>query len=204
MAIDSDGNAYVAGSVETTDQGAADYSVPTTAGAFQTSSSAAGTGAILKLNATGSALVYATYLGGNGAQDFTQVQAIAVDASGNAYIAGYLQGTTAAADFPVTPGAYQAVPSLDTAFVTKLNASGSGLVYSTFLGGEYGYAGAIKVDSQGRAYILGGSAGFPTTPGAFEPSNAPPPAWYPFSGTDQFLASLSADGSSLVLSLIHI
>ncbi len=177
MAVDSNGNGYVAGSVN-----GVEHIFPTTAGAFQTSSSSLATGIVLKLNPTGSALVYATYLGGNKTEDGTSLQGIAVDPSGNAYVIGGL-GAPTVKDFPVTAGAFQTVFSgVNAGFVTKLNAEGSGLVYSTFLGGP----DAIKVDSQGRAYILGVALDFPTTPGAFESSE----------GT--FLASLSADGSSLV------
>jgi uncharacterized protein (TIGR03437 family) len=210
MAIDSAGNAYILGNVYNSQ--AATAPIPTTPGAFQTSSNAARVAAIIKLNAAGSALVYATYLGGRAASDLAQAQGIAVDASGNAYVAGYVDGPTAQ-DFPVTAGAYQTVSGVTTAFVTKLNASGSGLVYSTFLGSN-AVGLAIKVDSQGRAYILGNGT-VSTTPGAFEPSATPPPVWTNYaeinvSETDftdfpqssnpptTFLASLSANGSSLV------
>jgi uncharacterized protein (TIGR03437 family) len=197
MAIDSSGNAYVAAAATP-----AGFDFPTTAGAYRTSSSAFAAGVIVKLNPAGSALVYATYLGGNGAEDKTLPSAIAVDSSGNAYITG-----SAPADFPVTAGAFQTV-STGGAFVTKLNAAGSGLMYSTFLGGS-GTGNAIEVDSQGRAYILGqvncggacpatNTADFPTTRGAFDPAGAPQPPWALTGSINQFLASLSADGSSLV------
>jgi len=143
---------------------------------------------VTKFSPDGSSLVYSTYLGGNGSD---YVYAIAVDSSGNAYVTGQ----TNSADFPVTAGAYQTVCDPDpsdkgppytptcyssnvSAFVTKLNSTGTGLVYSTFLGGyAYAYATAIAVDSAGRAYIAGNeqescSPGytfqscFPTTSGA--------------------------------------
>jgi uncharacterized protein (TIGR03437 family) len=200
LAVDSDGDAYVAGNTEP-----ANVNFPTTAGAFQTSSSASETGLIIKLIPAGSALAYATYLGGTGKDDSTQVQAIAVDSSENAYITGLGQE-----DFPVTSGAFQTAQSGpgEGAFVTKLNAAGSGLIYSTFLGAnDEGIA--IKLDSLGRAYILGEvscvstcpptlSNGFPTIPGAFEPAGATLPAWVNPTSSNQFLASLSADGSALV------
>jgi len=198
MAVDSDGNAYVAASATP-----AAFNFPTTAGALQKSSSAFETGLIVKLNAAGSALVYATYLGGNGAEDETLPSSIALDSSGNVYVAG-----SAPADFPVTSGAFQTACALDCAFVTKLNAAGSGLIYSTFLGGN-DTGNAIKVDSQGRAYILGqvnckgacpatNPTDFPTTPGAFDPAGATQPPWALRGSISQFLASLSADGSSLM------
>ncbi len=185
VAIDANGNAYVAGQAQP-----AQFNFPTTAGAYQTSSSEKFSGVIAKLNAAGSALVYATYLDG------ADPLAIAVDSSGNAVITGSACASDCAlgSGFPVTPGAFQVQesgsgPGDETPFVTKLNASGSGLIYSTFLGdGPEGLA--VKVDSQGRAYILGnGGANFPTTP---EPGGS--------LGGFQFLASLSADGSTLVYS----
>ena len=106
---------------------------------------------VTKLNATGTALVYSTYLGGSG-DDHGIV--IAVDASGNAYVTGH----TASSNFPTTAGAYQAVygGGRYDAFVTKLNATGTALVYSTYLGGsgeDDGYG--IAVDASGNAYVTG-------------------------------------------------
>jgi uncharacterized protein (TIGR03437 family) len=203
ITVDSNGSAYVV-----TEANPAQQNFPTTAGTFQTSSSAGTAALIAKLNASGSALVYATYLGGTESGNVTYPRAIAVDSSGSAYVTGY-----ADEHFPATSGAFQTAPGGQTTpgggpFATKLNAAGSGLVYSTFLG-IYEQGIAIKVDSQGRAYILGQlvctGAGclstysyFPTTPGAFEPANETLPAWADPSLGDQFLASLSADGSSLV------
>ena len=146
---------------------------------------------IAKLNGAGSALVYATYLDG------ADPLAIAVDSSGNAVVTGAAcaSGCAFGLGFPVTPGAFQTQGG--GPFVTKLNAAGSGLIYSTFLGdGPEGLA--VKVDSQGRAYILGNGGGdFPTTPGAFETGAGSFPPW---ADGLQFLASLSADGSTLVYS----
>ncbi len=112
---------------------------------------------VAKLDATGSALVYSTYLGGNtiyhgGSLNNTGL-GIAVDSSENAYVTGYTSST----DFP-TPNPFQAAfagGSLD-AFVTTLDATGSALVYSTYLGGSgYDYGNGIAVDSSGNAYITG-------------------------------------------------
>lgn len=183
MAIDANGSAYVVGQAEP-----AQFNFPTTAGAFQMSSSQKFSGVIAKLNAAGSALAYATYLDG------ADPLAIAVDSSDSAIVTG----CACAPDFPVTPGAFQTQASglaTQSPFVTKLNASGSGLIYSTYLGGNSTSGGfAVKVDSQGRAYILGASGGFPTTPSAFAPAGSQAP----WGSGGQFLASLSADGSSLV------
>ncbi len=188
MTVDANGNAYIATQIEP-----AVYQFPITAGAFQTSSRAQETGVIAKLNSTGG-LVYATYLGGNDSSEITLLSALAVDASGNAYVTG-----TAPTGFPLTSAPYQKITD-GGAFVAKLNAQGTGLIYSTFLGtADAGQA--IRVDSQGRAYVLGyapqTSPGFPTTAGAFEPRGTMP-QWAAPGLANQFLASLSADGSSLV------
>lgn len=129
-------------------------------------------------------LVYSTYLGGSG---FDQGYAIAVDALGNAYVTGQ----TAAIDFPTTPGAFQTNYGGGDAFVSKLNPSGSALVYSTYLNGASG--NGIAVDSAGNAYITGdaGPLNFPTTVGAFQ--TAP-------MGYDTFVAKLNPAGSNLVYS----
>jgi hypothetical protein len=108
---------------------------------------------VTKINAAGSAWVYSTYLGGS-ANDYGY--AISVDSADNAYVAG---GTTSS-DFPTTPGAYQTTTCspCEEAFVTKLNADGSTLVYSTYLGGSRdGSAYGIAVDATGNAYVTGGT-----------------------------------------------
>ncbi|HXS97846.1 MAG TPA: SBBP repeat-containing protein [Candidatus Limnocylindrales bacterium] len=146
MAIDTAGEVYIA----STNTGTLPF--PTTPGSFQSTPPASpnGSGVVAKLNASGSALLYATYLSGNG---LTIPQGIAIDAAGDAFVTGFTQ----AADFPVTPGAFQTgyFPSAEyMEFVTKLNPNGTGLVYSTFLGATRNYASGIKVDAQGEAYVV--------------------------------------------------
>jgi hypothetical protein len=186
ITADSSGNAYVTGEAPGTD-------FPTTPGAFQTSVVAGGA-FVTKLNPSGSALVYSTYLGGtgiNGNTEYSQLgSGIAADSSGNAYVVG----TSQTADFPTTPGAFQtSLAGGQNAFVTKLNPSGSALVYSTYLGGTYAEDGSsIAVDPSGNAYVTGwtGSSDFPTTPGAFQTSLA----------GGAFVTKLNPSGSALVYS----
>ena len=194
---------------------------------------------ITKLNAAGSALVFSTYLGGSYAD---RVWAIAVDSSDNVYVGGY----TNSFNFPVTAEAFQTVcapvaevyPSCpntvtvsscqggsvlgsdnESGFVTKLNSTGSALVYSTFIGGS-GNDGvaALAVNSSGEVYVAGNSASavanetlcnpnpqtsfaWPTTPNGFEgwPTNGLPSGDQAHPAFSVF----SADGSSLVYSTLY-
>lgn len=153
LTIDSAGNAYFAGC--TTEP------FPVTSGAYRTTPKGMSEGFVGKLNPAGTALVYGTYLGGSG-YDF--VRGIAVDSAG----AVYLTGATSSADFPVTDASHSA--NSRDAFVTKLKADGSGLLFSTLVGGSGQETGtAVAVDSTGAAYVAGitTSASFPTTPGVF-------------------------------------
>jgi Beta-propeller repeat len=158
IALDRAGNAYVTGKTSSQD-------FPTTPGSFQTTLKGTTNVFVAALNSTGSGLVYSTYLGGSASD---QANAIAVDASGDAYVAG----STTSADFPTTPGAFQTSrlgPA--NAFVTQVNATGNALQYSTYLGGSNtDVAWGIKVDASGNAVAVGQtlSADFPTTPGAFQ------------------------------------
>jgi hypothetical protein len=159
IAVDGTGNAYITGSTGSTD-------FPTTPGAFQPTLAGVDDAFVTKLDPTGSTLVYSTYLGGSGVDEG---RGIAVDGTGNAYVAG----RTDSEDFPTTTGT--GPPGNGDAFVTKLNPTGSGLVYSTYLGGNLGDAGVgIAVDVFEDAYVTGitGSTDFPTTPGAFQPTLA--------------------------------
>ena len=169
VAVDSSGNAYVTGQTSSTNfpivnqiPGACKGSCPGSAVAFVT-----------KINAAGSALVYSSYIGGSVG---TLGQDIAVDSSGNAY----LTGVTYSTDFPIVnqiPGACQgSCPAPPAAFVTKINAAGSALVYSSYIGGSGGSSGeGIAVDSSGNAYLTGStsSSDFPIVnqiPGACQGS----------------------------------
>ena len=107
---------------------------------------------VTKLNTTGSALVYSTFLGGSG---FDSAGGLALDAAGNAYVSG----GAASVDFPTTPGAFDTLPDGSDAFVTKLNPAGSALVYSTVLGGT-GSEGASAVAVDARGSVASGAASY--------------------------------------------
>jgi hypothetical protein len=154
---------------------------------------------VTKLNAGGSALVYSTYLGGSGYFDGFRTYlgdsaaGIAVDSTGN----GYVTGSTYSSDFPTTPGAFQITRrGFLNGFVTKLNASGTGLAYSAYLGGGGGadQGNAIAVDGAGYAYITGCtiSSDFPTTAGAFQTTNR--------GGENAFVTRVVGAGTDLVYS----
>ena len=186
LALDAAGNAYIAGVTNP-----AKYPFPATAGSVQTSpKNNASAGVVAALNAAGTALIYATYLSGSltsPQQALDGILGIAVDPAGDAYVTG----STAAADFPVTQGAFEtALPNIaSTAFVAELNPQGNALFYSTFLGGNGLDVGlAIKVDSQGGAWVLG------QTTSTNLPLSAAP---FTLKPDNFFLAHLNRDGSSL-------
>jgi len=143
---------------------------------------------VTKWNAAGNGIVYSTYIGGSN-RDVPL--GIAVDAAGNAYIAGF----TYSANFPITSGALRSSFSGQSkAFVLKLNSSGNSLIYSTFLGGSGSdYATGIAVDAAGQAYVSGYTASidFPVSSNAFQSS-------YGGGDFDGFFARLNAAGSQLV------
>jgi uncharacterized repeat protein (TIGR01451 family) len=155
IAIDSSGNAYVVGRVDST---STDF--PTTPGSLATSYRGGDfDGIVFKLNPQGNALVYSSFLGG---EENDSVEGIAVDGSGVAYVTG---GTKSNA-FPITMNAYQSTRAGDTdAFLAKINAAGSALLYSSFIGGAATDRGSgVVIDGSGVAYIAGygASPDFPT------------------------------------------
>jgi uncharacterized protein (TIGR03437 family) len=174
LAIDASGNAYAAYQT--------DPSVPiaTTPGAFEPTSSNSPV-VVMKLNPSGSALVYATYLG-----TADSPASIAVDSAGNVVIAGFTQ----AASFPVTPGAFDTTnpAGQQAGFVSKLNAGGTGLIYSTYFGIS---ANAVALDANGDAYVLS----------RVNPQTFPASGSVPTGANATALAHLSGDGSSLVYSI---
>ena len=179
IAVDGAGNAYVAGETEA-------VNFPTTANAFDRTINGAFDTFITKLNATGSALVYSSYLGGTAVEFPSRV---AVDGSGNLFITG----STSSPNFPTTAGAFDRTQNgAFDVFLTKVNAAGSGLVFSTFLGGaDFDSAGGLAIDAAGNSYLSGGAGSFdfPTTAGAFDTST---------DANDAFVAKFNPAGSALV------
>jgi len=194
IAVDNGGHAYVTGwtASDSTTTGP-DY--PTTPGAFDRTASLRDA-FVTKLSADGSTLEYSTYLGGDaGGSD--DGYAIAVDGGGNAYVTG----ETRATNFPTTPNAFDRTPNggFDL-FITKLDPTGSYLVYSTYFGGSPWRPGGnsgheqrpeIAIDPAGSAYVIGAtsSQNLPTTPGAMDSALG--------DDVDGFAAKLTPDGSAL-------
>ena len=178
IAVDASGAAYVTGRTYSTH-------FPTTPDAYDTRPNGNYDVFVTKLSSLGSSLVYSTYLGGN---ENDVGWGIAVDASGAAYVTGETYST----DFP-TETPFQTDQGGWDVFVTKLNSSGSSLIYSTYLGGNSAdYGNGIAVDASGAAYVTGSthSSNFPT-------GN---PYQTHQGGRDVFVTKLSSSGSSLVYS----
>jgi hypothetical protein len=171
VTVDAQGNAYVAVQTELSHLGNIDI-------------------VVTKLDPTGTALIYSTYIGGTKADS---VGGIAVDINNNIYLAGYTQST----DFPTTERAFdRTLSGLFDAIAVKLDANGTALVYSTYLGGGAVVESAqeVDIDPFGNAYIVSmvDAAGFPTTPGAFDES------WN--GGYDVAVTKLNTDGTGLLYS----
>ncbi|MDM8522467.1 SBBP repeat-containing protein [Desulfococcaceae bacterium HSG8] len=183
ITVDSEGSAYIAGYTKSPD-------FPVTPGSLDIGLGGTHDAFVVKLNADGDELIYSTYLGGDA--DWESASGIAVDNDGNAHISGY----TRSGDFPlVNPFQDTYGGGKQDAFVTKLNAAGKELVYSTYLGGDkYDEGRGIVVDTEGNAYIAGttqSSADFPLV-NAFQST---------YGGDyDAFITKLNAAGNELIYS----
>jgi len=182
IAVDTAGNAYVTGYTRSTN-------FPVTVGPQLTYNGGFSDAFVTKVNANGTGLVYSGYIGGSDEDDG---RAIALDAAGNAYVAGYTDSTQAT--FPVTVG-----PDLDyngggDAFVAKVNAAGSGLVFAGYIGGSGFETGhGIKVDTAGNAYVTG----YTNSSQATFPVMVGPDLDYNGNG-DAFVAKVNVSGAALV------
>lgn len=167
IAVDASGNAYVVGTT-------AALNFPTTPGTIKPTllprtdspNSYWNDAFVTKVNPTGTALVFSTYFGGRNGSEIGM--GVALDAQGNVY----LNGTTMAADFPVVNAYQSTFGGTDDSFVTKLNSTGSALIFSTYLGGNNTDTGSKVVVNQanGEVTVVGyaSSPNFPTTPGAYK------------------------------------
>jgi uncharacterized protein (TIGR03437 family) len=179
IAVDVQGNAYVTGSA-----GSIDFPVKNP---IQATQGGSGDAFLAKLNAAGSALIYSTYLGGNG---IDAGSAVALDAAANAYVVG----STFSTNFPVKSALQAARGAQEDAFVAKVNAAGSAVVYATYLGGNNVDEGnAIAVDAAGNAYVTGytASTDFPVQ-SPIRGSNG--------GAVDAFVTKINPAGSALVYS----
>jgi plastocyanin len=182
IAADSSGNAYVTGLTHSLDFPIANAYQPVHGNDDELADSF-----VTKIGPNGT-MVYSTFLGGDG-HDIGE--GVLVDGSGNVY----LSGSTGSSDFPATAGAYQGTPrgGFDI-FITKLNSAGSGLIFSTYLGGSSGDAGAgLAVDSQGNVYVAGttNSQNYPTLNAVQTQLNTV---------QDVFVTKMNASGTALVYS----
>jgi hypothetical protein len=179
VTIDAGDNALIGGTAGT--------GFPATPGAFQTVSSGGVEGFLAKLNPSGNALLFGTFLGGGAQSD--RVKGVAVDSAGNMYSAGQTQNT----GFPTTPGAFdQTFNGGEDAFLTKFNPQGSALVFSTFFGGTAkDEPFSVAVAGDGTAFVAG-----QTTSGASFPLKNS------LNGTNGqiFVTRFNAAGSALVYS----
>lgn len=185
VAVNSIGEAYITGSTKSAD-------FDTITGAYQQSFNGLWDAFITKFNTSGTAIIYSTFIGGSSAE---HSRTISIDQSGNAYITGY----TASPDFCVTSGAFQTTPTgvNDTeTFVTKLNPSGTSLIFSTLIGGNNDdQSFDLVLDKFNNVYISGwtASSDFDVTLGAYKTVHS--------GGIyDVYVSKFNSSGSSLLFS----
>jgi hypothetical protein len=163
---------------------------PTSVGAFQASLATPDSdGFVARFDATGSTLLYSTYLGGS---KYDSIQALAVDAAGHATVAG----TTTSSNFPtVGPAGTSYFGGSSDAFVSRLDSTGENLSYSLYLGGSgFDHASGLRQTANGEAVVVGttDSTDFSVTTGVIGPNGA--------GGQDGFLSRIRSDGGELLVS----
>jgi hypothetical protein len=186
IAVDASGAVYVVGRT-----GSFDF--PVTPGAYDVANDPPTNpdAFVVKIAPSGTAVAFGSFLGNYGVDE---ALAVALGPDGSVFVAG----KTSSAEFPTTPGAFDVTfdaPS-DDAFVARMSADGTALLYSTFLGGgSIEAANALAVDAAGAAYVAGvtGSSDFPTTPGAFDAE---------VSNTEGFVTKIAPSGAALELSTL--
>lgn len=183
LELDALNNIYICGSTTSAN-------FPTTPGSFMPTFPGGTAAFVTKLNSIGTALLFSTFLGGTGEQ--TRLFDIALDDADNPIVVG----STGSSTYPTTPGVFQPFfTGTECSILTKLNAAGTELLYSTFVGGSASSRGTgISLDDAGLVHVCGttDSPDFPTTPGALQVT-APP-------GTSAFVYKMDAAASSLVFS----
>lgn len=177
VTADNSGNTIVGGYTSSSN-------FPVTSGAYDISYSSTD-GTISKFNTTGSSLIYSTFIGGTSTE---YIYGIKCDVDGNVYIGGY----TGSSNYPTTSGCWDNTLNSTDGFLTKLNPTGSALVYSTYFGGsstEYCYA--IDIDASGNVYATGytSSSDFPYSSGCWDNT---------YNSTDSYLFKLNSTGNSRV------
>jgi hypothetical protein len=184
IAVDVSGNAYLTGETYTHDG-----SFPALVGPDLTPNGSADA-FVAKVNAAGTALVYCGYIGGSGEDSGI---GIAVDLSGNAYVAGRAWSTEST--FPVTVGPDLTGNGRSDAFVAKVDPAGTGLVYCGYIGGSaQDFAAGIRVDDSGNAYLVGETA---SSEASF-PALVGPDSTYNGGNSDAFAAKVNPTGTGLV------
>ena len=186
IAVDSGGNAYVAGSTDS-----ADGSFPVIGGLDSTHNGGTRDAFVAKVRADGTGLVYCGFIGGTGIDGG---QGVAVDSDRNAYVTGYT--TSTATSFPETVGPDLSHNGDFDAFVAKVRADGTALTYCGFIGGsgeEFGPSSGIAVDSSGNAYVTGHTTSTETS----FPVIVGPDLSYNGGERDAFVAKVQTDGKGL-------
>ena len=186
IAVNTNGDAYICGFSYSSDY-------PTTTGAVQRDNHGGYDSVVTELNPTGTALLYSTYLGGS---DDDYATAITLDGQENAYVVGITYSTDYPTKSPIQGGVED---SMADAFVTKINPTGTALVYSTYVRGSGDDAAyGVAVDSNNEAIVVGvtNSADFPVTSGAFQKTNNGAAS----NGGDFFVTKFNAAGTGYVYS----
>jgi hypothetical protein len=184
IAVDTSGNAYVTGYTNSTEA-----TFPETAGPDLSHNGGTWDAFVAKVNASGTALLYCGYIGGSG---YDEGYGIAVDGSGNAYVTGWTESTEAT--FPVTVGPDLFYNGGGDAFVAKVNASGTALLYCGYIGGSgYDYGQGVAVDAGGNAYVTGVTW---STEETFPVTVGPNLTYHSYE--DAFVAKVNPSGTALL------